>query len=520
MNSRNKPKEIIQGKEKLFEVESILAKRTLENNEIQYKIKWLNYSLKYSSWEPLKSLRKIPKLIEEFEKSVLVRKYNFKSITKKKKKLINNIIIIDDEEEIDEKPNETIVPVENKKILKNKKIKSSIVKKKISKNYINSNKNKLISQNSENSDPSINNLIRITDYSPIKENNEISKNIKKTKKKRKILFKKKKRKMIHKNLKMRKNLQTDEFLDKENLQNENPYHKISINKKTFEIYEKTNDNNKLLENEDSIKSENFNFNEEKINEEKINEEKLNEEKINEEKINEEKLHEEKLIEEKIKEEKLHEEKINEEKINEEKINEEKINEGKINEGKINEENHKRKYFEKTNIYEENYQNSPNYDKRKKEAIFENKDELFSKNFEVEGNLKNEYYEENNEIINFIEKKVELSEESDLNINEKENNKRNIEELLSQSSKNVSRDNSILENKSNNSGELENNTPLIPNKKGNFKNGDIPKKVVNCFKKKGRIFLTIEWENRENEFPLKENTYDTDQVIIYLISKAS
>lgn len=43
--------------EKLYDVEAIINKRTVENNVIEYRVKWFNYPSKYNTWEPASNLK-------------------------------------------------------------------------------------------------------------------------------------------------------------------------------------------------------------------------------------------------------------------------------------------------------------------------------------------------------------------------------------------------------------------------------------------------------------------------------
>ena len=52
--------------------------------------------------------------------------------------------------------------------------------------------------------------------------------------------------------------------------------------------------------------------------------------------------------------------------------------------------------------------------------------------------------------------------------------------------------------------------------GSFKNGDIPKKVIDCYKDNGKIFFKIEWKKRKNGFIPKETTIETQNVIFFRI----
>ena len=49
-----------------YAVEKIIGKRMV-NDEIQYKIKWENYPIEESSWEPIENLANSQKFVKEFD---------------------------------------------------------------------------------------------------------------------------------------------------------------------------------------------------------------------------------------------------------------------------------------------------------------------------------------------------------------------------------------------------------------------------------------------------------------------
>lgn len=53
-----------------YEVEKILGKRTI-NGKIEYKVKWLNYPLEESTWEPIRNLENSREIVSKFEQSLL-----------------------------------------------------------------------------------------------------------------------------------------------------------------------------------------------------------------------------------------------------------------------------------------------------------------------------------------------------------------------------------------------------------------------------------------------------------------
>lgn len=52
----------------VFEVEDVIDKRQTQFGEIYYKVKWLNYPIEDSTWEPASNLHGIKKLIDKYEK--------------------------------------------------------------------------------------------------------------------------------------------------------------------------------------------------------------------------------------------------------------------------------------------------------------------------------------------------------------------------------------------------------------------------------------------------------------------
>lgn len=50
-----------------YEVEDVVGRRFV-NNKVEYKIKWKNYSLRQSTWEPIKNLAKIHHMLEKYDK--------------------------------------------------------------------------------------------------------------------------------------------------------------------------------------------------------------------------------------------------------------------------------------------------------------------------------------------------------------------------------------------------------------------------------------------------------------------
>ena len=48
-----------------YEVEKIVDKR-IKNGKVEYKIKWVGYSMQECTWEPLKNLENIQKMIDDY----------------------------------------------------------------------------------------------------------------------------------------------------------------------------------------------------------------------------------------------------------------------------------------------------------------------------------------------------------------------------------------------------------------------------------------------------------------------
>ena len=83
-------------------VEKILAKRDYPDKT--YLIKWENWDLKDSTWEPIENLTNALDLVDEFEKNLAIKNYEKKNkIEREYKKTIRNFYESDDEEEV--KPN-------------------------------------------------------------------------------------------------------------------------------------------------------------------------------------------------------------------------------------------------------------------------------------------------------------------------------------------------------------------------------------------------------------------------------
>jgi hypothetical protein len=69
-------KKYIRGKPKVFKVEKILKKKK-KGNQIFYKVKWVGYDEKESTWEPRSNLLiDVPDLVQEFEDSKKIHSKN------------------------------------------------------------------------------------------------------------------------------------------------------------------------------------------------------------------------------------------------------------------------------------------------------------------------------------------------------------------------------------------------------------------------------------------------------------
>ena len=52
-----------------YEVEKIVDKR-IKNGKVEYKIKWVGYSMQECTWEPLKNLENIKKMIDDYNEKI------------------------------------------------------------------------------------------------------------------------------------------------------------------------------------------------------------------------------------------------------------------------------------------------------------------------------------------------------------------------------------------------------------------------------------------------------------------
>ena len=51
----------------MYKVERITGKRKTEKGLFEYKVKWQGYDGSQSTWEPVKNLKNVQKMIHEFE---------------------------------------------------------------------------------------------------------------------------------------------------------------------------------------------------------------------------------------------------------------------------------------------------------------------------------------------------------------------------------------------------------------------------------------------------------------------
>ena len=88
-----------------YEVETIIGKRIVKG-KIEYKVKWLGYDIKESTWEPEEHLINVKELIDYFENQNKIGKKREKEKEKEKKKeykidnryiKVKNIKVIDNE---------------------------------------------------------------------------------------------------------------------------------------------------------------------------------------------------------------------------------------------------------------------------------------------------------------------------------------------------------------------------------------------------------------------------------------
>ena len=64
-----------------YEVEKIVNKR-IRNGKVEYKIKWAGYSMDECTWQPLKNLENITKMIENYNMNLIGKKEGKKNINK------------------------------------------------------------------------------------------------------------------------------------------------------------------------------------------------------------------------------------------------------------------------------------------------------------------------------------------------------------------------------------------------------------------------------------------------------
>lgn len=84
-----------------YVVEKIEKRRVLENGQVEYFLKWKNWSSQYNSWEPEEHLRNCPELVEQFlnkekNKELIMRTMDQNNNRKKKNKKVKMSLKIPD----------------------------------------------------------------------------------------------------------------------------------------------------------------------------------------------------------------------------------------------------------------------------------------------------------------------------------------------------------------------------------------------------------------------------------------
>ena len=136
-----------------YEVEKIVNKR-IRNGKVEYKIKWAGYSMDECTWEPLKNLENITKMIENYNMNLIGKKEGKKNINKqllgKKKENPNKNKII---KEIEKNEN-NINNFENNQndnqqnnIVNNEIINNNIIQDNVNSNNSNSENNNITYEN-------------------------------------------------------------------------------------------------------------------------------------------------------------------------------------------------------------------------------------------------------------------------------------------------------------------------------------------------------------------------------------
>ncbi len=136
-----------------YEVEKIVNKR-IRNGKVEYKIKWAGYSMDECTWEPLKNLENIAKMIENYNMNLIEKKEGKKNINKqllgKKKENPNKNKII---KEIEKNEN-NINNFENNQndnqqnnIVNNEIINNNIIQDNVNSNNSNSENNNITYEN-------------------------------------------------------------------------------------------------------------------------------------------------------------------------------------------------------------------------------------------------------------------------------------------------------------------------------------------------------------------------------------
>ena len=108
-----------------YAVEKIIGKRMV-NDKIEYKIKWENYSMEESTWEPIENLTNSQKLVKEFD-----MKYN-KEISKEVIEEVDEITNISIKQILTVQDiNDQLYAIKKKKKGKENKLKKGLIRTEI-----------------------------------------------------------------------------------------------------------------------------------------------------------------------------------------------------------------------------------------------------------------------------------------------------------------------------------------------------------------------------------------------------
>ncbi len=107
---------ILEGENNLYEVEKILSRR-VNNGKLQYKIKWKNYPINQSTWEPMENLTTVKEMLEDFDIKLAQEEFDKKQkIIEMKKEKIIKLKEEEENEETKEDDSKEIGSEENKKV--------------------------------------------------------------------------------------------------------------------------------------------------------------------------------------------------------------------------------------------------------------------------------------------------------------------------------------------------------------------------------------------------------------------